>query len=197
MIEAYIRPTYQRLCVNNIAKYLSDKNVSPDILTIIGGIIGVLTGFTIGLQLPWIATLLILLSGYFDTLDGTVARIAQRTSAQGTVLDITTDRIVEFAIIYGLFTLDPLNRAQVSLWMCGAVLICVTTFLVVGVFANNETNKSFYYSPGIIERPEAFGFFILMILIPSWFHFFAWLFVALVLLTAIIRIREFYHYSAC
>lgn len=46
----------------------------------------------------------------------------------GTILDIIFDRIVEFAIIFGLFTVDPVHRAGIALFMLGSILICVTSF---------------------------------------------------------------------
>ncbi len=46
-----------------------------------------------------------------------------------------------------------------------------------------------------MERAEAFIFFLLMILIPSWFINLAWIYSALVLLTAVIRIYQFFRFS--
>ncbi|MCP3679332.1 MAG: CDP-alcohol phosphatidyltransferase family protein [Gammaproteobacteria bacterium] len=93
----------------------------------------------------WAVTVL-LLSGYFDALDGTVARASGRSSAQGTMLDIVSDRVVEFAVIFALFLADPLQRGAWCLLMLGAVFICVTSFLVVGIFHENTSHKGFHYS---------------------------------------------------
>ena len=60
----------------------------------------------------------------------------------------------------------------------------------------NQTEKSFNYSEGIMERPEAFIFFALMILFPNWFPVLASLFSALVFLTAMIRVLEFARHSS-
>lgn len=75
--------------------------------------------------------------------------------------------------------------------MLTSILLCVTSFLVVGIFTEKQTEKSFYYSPGLIERGEAFFFFILMILFPSYFVLLSSLFILLVLLTTAIRVVQF------
>jgi len=138
----------------------------------------------------------LLISGLFDILDGSVARAFGKTSKVGAALDITSDRIVEFAIILGLFLINPEERGLYCLLMLGSVLICITTFLVVGIFSQNESEKSFHYSPGLIERKEAFAFFTLMFLSPSLFSFLALTFSALVCLTGLVRIRAFIAHSS-
>jgi archaetidylinositol phosphate synthase len=92
----------------------------------------------------------LVLSGFLDTLDGSLARHLNKTSS-----------------------------------------ICVTTFLVVGIFTKNDSQKSFFYSPGLIERAEAFIVFSLMILLPFTFSVLAWGFIALTFLTAFLRLWQF------
>jgi len=140
---------------------------------------------------PWIAFLALLLSGFLDTLDGSLARYLNLVTSKGAALDIVCDRIVELAVIIGLFFVDANVRALPSLVMLGSILLCITTFLVVGIFVENPSMKSFFYSPGLIERGEAFIFFSIMILFPSTFMVAAYLFSALTLFTAIFRLWEF------
>lgn len=107
-------------------------------------------------------------------------------------MDITADRLVEFSVILGLLLVNPVSRAIPALWMLGSVLLCVTTFLVIGIFSENSGEKSFHYSTGIMERAEAFCFFILMALLPKYFNPLAWTFTGLVFLTAAIRTWQFH-----
>ena len=72
-----------------------------------------------------------------------------------------------------------------------ANLLCITSFLVVGIFVEQNSNKSFFYHEGLMERAEAFIFFILMMLIPQWFAFLAVVYTILVLLTAFLHLRFF------
>lgn len=74
--------------------------------------------------------------------------------------------------------------------MLSSVLICVTSFLVAAVLEKTTGNKAFYYSPGLMERAEAFIFFIFMMLLPFTFSVLSIVFVVLVLYTAIVRISR-------
>lgn len=124
-------------------------------------------------------------------LDGSLARHQNKTSPIGAALDITADRLVEFAIILGLFLIDPHKRGLLCLLMLGSVLLCITTFLVVGIFSENQSEKGFHYSPGLMERTEAFAFFALMMLFPIYFTPLAAIFSALTFFTAGKRLYEF------
>lgn len=193
MIESYLRPAFQRMfvnpVVNGIMRYTS---WTPIALTYVAGIAGILTAVMLYLGYPDISCLLILFSGYLDAVDGTLAREKSMSSPKGAVLDIVMDRVVEFAIMLGLFFVDPAMRGLPVLFMLGSSLICVTSFLLVGVFSENQSEKSFHYSVGLMERAEAFIFFIVMILRPDWFWLLAWVYIVLVLLTAVIRVVQFF-----
>ena len=91
-----------------------------------------------------------------------------------------------------MWLVDPVHRALWCFLMLGSMLLCITSFLVVGIFVANDSHKSFHYNPGIMERAEAFIFFIAMMLWPSAFVGLAMLFSLLVTLTAIIRLTQFY-----
>ncbi len=196
MIEAYLRPAYQKCLVDPVAAKIS-AYCNANQITYLAGITGILVAPA--LFLGWVAAgiFLLLLSGYADTLDGTLARIQANSSEFGSILDIVTDRMVEFAIIIGLYALDPGHRGFFCLAMLGSILICVSSFLVVGIFSTNDSHKGFYYSPGLIERPEAFLFFLLMLLIPAYFSLLAVIFISLVLWTSFWRIKQFYVKSTC
>ncbi len=191
MIESYIRPSYQHFCVDKFCDWLATKSITPLHITICATLTGVLAAVTIIAQYSWLAVLLLLISGYCDSLDGSLARRLQQTSAFGTVMDLSSDRLVEFVIILALFLVAPQSRALLSMLMLGATLLCITSFLAVGIFSENNGDKSFHYSPGLIERAEAFVFFIVMIVWPTSFNVMASIFTLLVLLTAVLRLYEF------
>jgi phosphatidylglycerophosphate synthase len=152
---------------------------------------GILSAIFLVLHHSYWAVALLLLSGYLDTLDGTIARLANKISPFGSGLDIVGDRIVEFAIIFALYLVNPSIRATTTILMLGSILFCVSSFLVVGIFTINDSEKGFHYSSGLIERFEAFIFFITMILLPQYFNYIGNIFALLVALTAFIRMYEF------
>lgn len=189
MIDSKWRNGYQKICVNPLLPLI--KRCHPSLLTMAALLFGLTIPLFCFLGIPQLAFLALVLSGYFDTLDGTVARLRGLTSPLGAVLDITADRLVEFAVILGLFFIAPEARGLHCLLMVGSAFICITTFLVVGIFTKNDSEKGFYYSPGIIERAEAFLLFGAMLLIPTLFTWFAVIFSLAVFLTALLRVWEF------
>jgi len=190
MLEKYARNVYQKYMVDPLARRYIDK-LSSDKITISAGLIGITIFPALYFHHNFLACFLLLLSGYFDTLDGTVARLQNKTSTHGSVLDIVSDRIVELFVVLGLFSIDTAHRAWPSLLMLGSMYLCITSFLVVGIFSQNTSGKSFHYSAGLMERAEAFIFFIAMIALPKYFSALTILFVLLVTFTAFLRVFQF------
>lgn len=195
MLEQTMRHHYQRWLVDPMAVFLQTK-IGPGYITLTALISGMLIVPALLYHYKWIAIILLLLSGYLDTLDGTVARYTSSSSALGTIYDIMADRIVEFSVIFGLWLVDTNQRGLVCFMMLGSILFCVTSFLVVGIFTPNDSQKGFHYSPGLIERAEAFIIFSFMILFPSIFIFLAISFILLVNFTTMVRLYEFKKYHA-
>jgi phosphatidylglycerophosphate synthase len=188
MIDSYFRSPFQRLLVDPVARPL--VRLPANLVTLLGCLLGVAVLPLLALDLSFWAFVVLVLSGYFDALDGTLARLRGPGTPMGTVLDICADRTVEAAVVIGLYTVDP-ARGLFCLLMLTSVLLCITSFLVVGIFSDNQSTKGFYYSPGLIERAEAFLFFSVMILFPGSFTPLAVAFAGLVLLTAFIRLFQF------
>lgn len=191
MMDTYLRKPYQTLCIDPILfLFPKIKTVAPNTLTLCGAVLGGIAGGLVACDQPVFAIIFLLASGYFDTLDGSVARLSEKASPTGAVLDIFCDRCVEFTLILGLYLVDPLSRGFLSLLMLGSILLCITSFLAVGIFEKNRSEKSFHYSPGWMERSEAFLFFIAMVIFPSFFSPLALAFTVLVAFTAFFRIYE-------
>jgi len=195
MLDTNIRDHYQKIFINPFLKFKFIKNINPHFITFVALTFGLFSFFFIISDHKYLAVSFILLSGYFDTLDGSIARLKNVESNLGSVLDIFSDRLVEMLIISALFLIDPRSRAFLSFFMLAGCYLCITSFLVVSIFEKNISVKSFHYSPGIIERSEAFIFFISMILFPNLFSFLAFSFSVLVTTTSFIRIYEFYKKS--
>jgi archaetidylinositol phosphate synthase len=190
MLEQSLRHYYQQVLVDPILPYLPDY-LTPLSMTWLSGLFGLLFVPFLLLNKAFIAISCLLISGYLDTLDGSLARYQNKTTDFGSVMDIIMDRIVEFAVIFSFYLFNPALRALGIILMLGSILICITSFLVVGIFTANNSHKSFQYSPGLMERAEAFIFFIAMALFSTYFNALALIFCFLVCLTALIRLIEF------
>ncbi|TNF69503.1 MAG: CDP-alcohol phosphatidyltransferase family protein [Gammaproteobacteria bacterium] len=196
MLEQSVRKPYQKLFVDWVAYQLSGK-VHPITITFLSLLTGFISAISIFLNLPFVAIIFLLISGYLDTLDGTLARVSKTQSDLGCILDIMTDRMVEIMIILSLCFYHVETRALPGLLMLASIILCISAFLVIGIFTTNRANqgKSFFYSQGLMERAETFIFFIIMISIPSLFIPLAYLFSLLVIITAFLHIFRFFLWS--
>ncbi|MEC7838536.1 MAG: CDP-alcohol phosphatidyltransferase family protein [Chlamydiota bacterium] len=191
MIDTYLRTPFENIFITPLVRKILLTKIHPNTLTTLALISGISIIPCLAYnQLP-LTLLLLLFSGYLDVLDGALARAQKRASPRGAVYDIVSDRVVEFSIIFGLYLVEPISRGTPCILMLGSILLCVTSFLVVGIFIENAGHKSFHYSPGIMERSEAFIFFGLMIIFPSLFAILSAFFSILVAATGLYRIINF------
>ncbi|MBK2007280.1 CDP-alcohol phosphatidyltransferase family protein, partial [Francisella orientalis] len=93
MIEQKIRPAFQRIFVDNVAKLVAPI-IAPNAVTILSLICGLVAAVSFFIN-QYLCVFLLLLSGYLDILDGSVARLQNSSSSFGTMLDILSDRFVE------------------------------------------------------------------------------------------------------
>jgi phosphatidylglycerophosphate synthase len=192
MIENYLRPTYQRFFMDPVAKLLMRfPQITPNKVTTLSVVAGVIAAVLFILHWNYAAVVLLILSGMSDSLDGTLARVTGDISDVGAAWDIVGDRIVELAVFVSFYFYNPSRNGLAALLMLGASYLCITSFLVVGIFSQNQSHKSFFYSIGLIERLEAFVFFIVMMLFPTTIVWLAWVYAVLVFYTAAIRMIEF------
>lgn len=192
MIEWYARPLYQRCCVEPLIRQLKHwPLLAPMHLTMLAIVSGLISAISLWSDHALLACVFLWMSGYFDTLDGSLARFTQSHSPKGAVLDIVGDRIVEGVIMLGLFSVNPTARGLPVIIMLIATLLCITSFLVVGIFTQNNSEKSFHYSRGLMERPEAFLLYSMMMILPKYFLLFADVYIFLVFTTAVLHVNKF------
>jgi len=95
---------------NRIAWYLQDSSVTPNQITLISLMFGLLAAFcfSIGSHLwLFLGAFYIFVSHVFDCVDGDLARVKEASSPFGAVLDPICDRIIEFFLFLG---------ASIGLW---------------------------------------------------------------------------------
>lgn len=102
MLNRYARVFFTRV-FTPIARALLRWGVSPDVVTLVGTLgvcVGALAFYPRG-QLWW-GTLFIAVFVFTDLIDGTMARLSDRSSPWGAFLDSTMDRVGDAAIFGGL-----------------------------------------------------------------------------------------------
>lgn len=185
MIDTKLRKNVQPF-FDTIGKVLVAMKLTPNAVTVIAFVTGLLSAVALGFKLNFIALSLLWLSGLLDVLDGTVARLTGKSSPQGAYMDLIFDRLVEAAIILGLYHAYPKFTWMYLLFFV-AVLFNFTTFIVAGALFKNEGNKSMHYDVGIAERTETFIVFSLLMLLPKYIFIILLVFNLIVFMTGMIR----------
>lgn len=188
MLDTHCRRYIQPL-IGVGAEIAMKFDLSANVVTIIAMLLGVFSGGLVVFGFNVLAVLVLWFSGYLDAVDGTIARKIKSSSAFGTVMDITFDRMVEGAVILGV-AYKYSEFSFISLILAISIIISMTIFLTTGPLAENKGEKTFYYQAGLAERTEGFLMLSLIILLKENAGLVINIFTGMVLFTAFQRFRE-------
>ena len=94
-----------RPALEKIGKGFAATGLSPNFWTVVGLVIALASAVVYGMGMEFgliIGGILLLVSGFFDMVDGQVARVTGKTSKKGEYLDSMFDKISEVAIFLGI-----------------------------------------------------------------------------------------------
>ena len=94
-----------RPALEKVGKGFAATGLSPNFWTAVGLIIALASAVVYGMGMEFgliIGGILLLVSGFFDMVDGQVARVTGKTSKKGEYLDSMFDKISEVAIFLGI-----------------------------------------------------------------------------------------------
>jgi CDP-diacylglycerol--glycerol-3-phosphate 3-phosphatidyltransferase len=132
-------------------RLLASSGISPNILTVVGFLLNLGVALILALGWEFLGGFLVLFAGLFDMLDGSLARLTQRTSRFGALLDSVLDRFSEAALFLGLLWLYGFQQATlVVLLLFGALL---GSIMVSYVRARAE-GLGISCEVGLFARPE-------------------------------------------
>jgi CDP-diacylglycerol--glycerol-3-phosphate 3-phosphatidyltransferase len=118
-----------------LTDWLAQRRVHPNFLTTLGFVSTISAGVAFHGHHVRIAGFLILLGGFFDIIDGRVARLTALGSKFGAFYDSTLDRISEIAVFLGILSLYNDYRLElgdvgmiylIMLAMAGSLMISYT-----------------------------------------------------------------------
>jgi len=137
---------------NPIVGILSKSGITPNALTFINLALNIVAAYVIATGHFIIGGVLVLVAGFFDLLDGALARFTKQTTKFGAILDSVADRISEAAILCGLLIwYIPQEGASLEIVLIFVVL--VGSFLVSYIRARAE-GLSWQCQVGLFTRAE-------------------------------------------
>ena len=185
------RPALRRM-QSYMARVIYLSGIGANQATIIAGVLGVTAGVLFAQESLALGIIALGLSGILDAVDGTIARELESATPLGGVLDLVSDRIVEAIVLLGLIW--PHSRLQLPAAVVLATwYVNITVFMATGA-ALGGSEKLIHYPPGLVERTEAFIFFMLLALAPVWGAYLCYAYAGLEAATVAQRIKYALHY---
>ncbi|WP_457640616.1 CDP-alcohol phosphatidyltransferase family protein [Persephonella sp.] len=77
-------------------------HITPNVITIISVIVGIFAAMAFYHQKPLTGAILLFMSGFFDLMDGVVARETERSSKFGAVFDWLADKFVDGIVLFSI-----------------------------------------------------------------------------------------------
>jgi CDP-diacylglycerol--glycerol-3-phosphate 3-phosphatidyltransferase len=134
-----------------VVRILARTPITPNSITWFGFALAIGSAVLIALGHLLIAGFVVLIGGFFDMLDGALARRTKRVTPFGAVLDSTLDRLSEGVILLGILVLYARQESAIGILLVGIVLIA--SMLVSYIRAKAES-LGLECLVGLFTRPE-------------------------------------------
>ncbi|MCF4010047.1 CDP-alcohol phosphatidyltransferase family protein [Rheinheimera sp. UJ63] len=194
MLDAKITPLLKPL-MQPLVKQLDQWKISPNQLTVLGFLFGMLALPLLAYQNYTAALLVILLNRVVDGLDGALARWQNSSTASGGFLDISLDFLFYAAIPLGFALADPTANALAAAVLLASFIGTGSSFLAFAIPAERLqlarpqfAHKSFYYLHGLTEGTETILLFVAFCVWPQHFSLLAYCFAFAAGITIVTRV---------
>jgi phosphatidylglycerophosphate synthase len=156
-------------------------DIKPAVLTFLAAGLGISGGIAFGVGFAWLGALMAALAQILDGTDGQVARLTDRVSSTGALLDSVLDRYMDFSLIFGI--LFHCLRYSSGVGWGETVLSPVWLIVIAGLAAVGSSQVSYATARAAslnlaFSRPEYAGkgsrttvIIICGLLTPFWIHF--------------------------
>jgi CDP-diacylglycerol--glycerol-3-phosphate 3-phosphatidyltransferase len=140
--------------IHALFPFLFTRRLNPNALTVAGAILSMVAAVAFARGSFVIGGVLILVGGFFDLVDGVVARHQGVATRFGAFLDSTLDRLVDMALLLGIAMHFALVSEPYLVLLAGYTLISS----VLVSYAQARAQLFFpAFSVGLLERGERVG----------------------------------------
>ncbi|HLL15949.1 MAG TPA: CDP-alcohol phosphatidyltransferase family protein [Pyrinomonadaceae bacterium] len=153
MFGASIGRGAQRI-ISGMVRWLAYGHINPNVLTVIGVGINVLSGLLFGLGHFFWAGVILIVANLFDMLDGQVARLSGRVTRFGGFLDSSLDRLSDMVVFVGLmvfYARDTEFHSTLNVFLAGAAMMGSVLVSYASARAESLIEKC---DVGFLRRPE-------------------------------------------
>ncbi len=116
------RKTIAYYLTQPVVRLLAKTPIAPNAVSWFGFLLTVGAAALIITEHLFAAGFVVLIAGFFDILDGALARSTNRTSQFGAVLDSTLDRLAEAVLLLGILVLYAREQSAIGILVVGVAL---------------------------------------------------------------------------
>ena len=140
--------------IHTLFPFLFWRPLNPDVLTLIGTGVAGASGWAFAEGQPVWAGLLLLAGGFFDLVDGVIARHFGISTRFGGFLDSSMDRVVDMLAMVGLIVFYAREASSAGVLLCTAILVGT----ILTSYAKARAELVIPRMPGgLLERGERIG----------------------------------------
>lgn len=137
--------------VQRVFPFLFQRPIDPNLLSVLGVLVSLGGAWAFAEGAFRTGALLVLGGGFFDLVDGVVARHHGTSSTFGAFLDSSLDRIVDMALLLGILMHYAAAGAFGLAWLAGAALVATVTVSYAKARAESLLPE---FKGGVFERAE-------------------------------------------
>ena len=165
-----------------IVRLLSRTPLTPNTVTWLGFCLTIIAGALIVTGHLLAAGVVVLVAGFFDMLDGALARVTERITRFGAILDSTLDRLSEAVVLLGLLAVFVREQE-----VAGSLLVAIALLgsLMVSYIRARMEGLGIECKAGLFTRPERVIILALGLLLSQFDH-------AIIVALGLISILSFY-----
>ena len=170
--------------LQKIGQVFASTGISPNVWTVIGLIFAFVSSIVYGISFEYsliLGGIILLISGFFDIVDGQVARYTNKITKSGGFLDSVFDKIAEVSIFFGILIGGYAEPYLVFLAITLSLLVSYTCAIA-------DTAKIKLQGVGIGERAER----LLVIAIIGMIGFMEIAIIIVIIIAAITLIQRLY-----
>ena len=170
--------------LQKIGQVFASTGISPNVWTVIGLIFAFVSSIVYGISFEYsliLGGIILLISGFFDIVDGQVARYTNKITKSGGFLDSVFDKIAEVSIFFGILIGGYAEPYLVFLAITLSLLVSYTRAIA-------DTAKIKLQGVGIGERAER----LLVIAIIGMIGFMEIAIIIVIIIAAITLIQRLY-----
>ncbi|MCL0041221.1 CDP-alcohol phosphatidyltransferase family protein [Dehalococcoidia bacterium] len=146
-----LHPAFGRFLSEPIVRLISRTGISPNALTITGFLLNAIVAGMLACGHLFLGGFLVLFSGWFDMLDGALARISGKSTSFGTLLDSTVDRLSEAVLLLGLLIFYLAQGATLEILL---VYFTIVGSIMVSYVRARAEGLGMRLEVGLFARPE-------------------------------------------